>query len=110
MLLPAAATCTRSFDAGLASTAPTGTSDAGTAHPAQAAAMHRIRARRGSVMPVISGRSGKCVSSRSRGHDIDHDIDGEAGVVFTLETLVAPVVVPLASIILVAVQHAEPGA
>src|SRR5688572_8848293 len=42
-------------------------------------------------------------------HRIYNDIDAETGVVFTLESLVPPVVIPFAAVILVRVEHAEPA-
>src|SRR5262245_44465108 len=41
------------------------------------------------------------------GHRIHDDIDAELRVVLTLEALVPPVVIPLAAVILVRIQHAE---
>src|SRR5205823_11504808 len=38
-------------------------------------------------------------------HHVNDDVDGEPGVVFAEEALVAPVVVPLAAVVLVAVEH-----
>ena len=46
-------------------------------------------------------------SARHRIHD---DVDRELRVVLALEALVPPVVVPLAAVVLVAVEHAEPAA
>ena len=43
-------------------------------------------------------------------HRIHDEVDGELRVVLALESLVAPVVVPLAAVVLVAVEHAEPAA
>src|SRR5580765_2572687 len=43
-------------------------------------------------------------------HHIDDDVDGEFGVVLAQEALVAPVVVPLAAVVLAAVQHRVPSA
>ena len=45
-----------------------------------------------------------------RRHRIHHDVDRELGVVLPLEALVPPVVVPLAAVVLVRVEHAEPAA
>ena len=41
-------------------------------------------------------------------HCVDDDVDRELRVVFPLEPLVPPVVVPLAPVVLVAVEHADP--
>ena len=46
----------------------------------------------------------------SRRHRVDDDVDRELGVVLALEALVPPVVVPLAAVVLVAVEHADPAA
>ena len=46
----------------------------------------------------------------SRRHRVDDDVDGELGVVLALEALVAPVVVPLAAVVLVAVENPDPPA
>src|SRR5687768_5957304 len=43
-------------------------------------------------------------------HRIDDDVYRESSVVVTLEPLVAPVVVPLAAVVLVGIQHADPAA
>src|SRR4030095_11224579 len=40
-------------------------------------------------------------------HRIDNDVDGELGVVLAQEALVPPIVIPLAAVILVAVEHGE---
>src|SRR5690606_34729417 len=47
--------------------------------------------------------------ARSRRERIDDDIDRELRVVLGQEALVAPVVVPLAAVVLVAVEHAQPA-
>src|SRR3990167_8157538 len=56
----------------------------------------------GSVIAVLMGQG-----SPSRAQRVHHDVDAEAGVVLGQEALVAPVVVPLAAVVLVAVQHPE---
>src|SRR5450759_2626268 len=40
-------------------------------------------------------------------HHVNDDVDGELRVVLAEETLVAPVVVPLAAVVLAAVQHRD---
>src|SRR5690606_15616592 len=45
--------------------------------------------------------------SGSGGEGVHHDVDGELGVVFGEPALVAPVVVPFAAVVLVAVEHAQ---
>src|SRR5690606_15626505 len=62
-----------------------------------------------------SRRAARLASSRAMafmGSSVEcvhHDVDGEAGVVFREPALVAPVVVPFAAVVLVAVEHAEPA-
>src|SRR6185295_14637833 len=43
-------------------------------------------------------------------HHVDDDVDREFGVVLAQEALVSPIVVPLAAVVLAAVQHREPSA
>src|SRR6185503_6136705 len=43
-------------------------------------------------------------------HRVDDDVDGELRVVLAQEALVAPVVVPLAAVVLVAVEHGDAAA
>ena len=56
---------------------------------------------------AASDRTRRLTLRRHRVHD---QIDGELRVVLALEALVPPVVVPLAAVVLVAVEHAEPAA
>ena len=78
----------------------------------QVGALARVTAGRGrahgarALLPGHRRRS----PHRSRGHRIHHQIDRELGVVLALEALVPPVVVPLAAVVLVAVEHAQPAA
>ena len=62
------------------------------------------------VLGTLLSGDDRSVPCRSRGHRIHHQIDRELGVVLALEALVPPVVVPLAAVVLVAVEHAEAAA
>src|SRR5688572_24235806 len=43
------------------------------------------------------------------GHGVDHEVHGKLGVVLCPEALVAPVVIPLAAVVLVRIEHRHPA-
>src|SRR5947209_2418586 len=61
------------------------------------------------TVAAAPARNRRRVSLTPSFHHVDDDVDGEFGVVFTEKALVTPVVIPLAAVILAAVQNREPS-
>ncbi|EEF93703.1 hypothetical protein CATMIT_01664, partial [Catenibacterium mitsuokai DSM 15897] len=60
-----------------------------------------------SSLLITAPETVRCADEESRVQRIHHDVDPELGVVLGQEALVAPVVVPFAAVVLVAVQQPE---